>query len=179
MMQEHDLADEDLDDDLDYSDDDQENQDDDLGDQNLDDDQNDDEEELIISIGGEAPTPKDVDDFNGQPAPDWVKQMRKENRELKRQLKTAPSTQQEQAKQEITLGKKPTLEDHDYDAEKLAITRLPTLLKSSPIASPAAQSVFSVACAVVFSNAKPSPASIRFMAVWLKTSPYSQSVFGM
>lgn len=117
MMQEHDLADEDLDDDLDCSDDDQENQDDDLGDQNLDDDQNDDEEELIISIGGEAPAPKDVDDFNGQPAPDWVKQMRKENRELKRQLKTAPSTQQEQAKQEIILGKKPTLEDHDYDAE--------------------------------------------------------------
>ena len=75
------------------------------------------DEELIISISGEAPTPKDVDDFNGQLAPDWVKQMRKENRELKRQLKTAPSTQQEQAKQEVTLGKKPTLDDHDYDAD--------------------------------------------------------------
>lgn len=116
MMQEYDLVDDDLDVDLDGSDDDQENQDDDPGDQNLDDDQADDEEELIISIGGEAPAPKD-DDFNGQPAPEWVKQMRKENRELKRQLKATPSVQQEQAKQEITLGKKPTLEDHDYDAE--------------------------------------------------------------
>ena len=116
-MHEDDLVDDGLDNDLDDSDDDQENQDDDLGDQDQDDDQHDEEEELIISIGGEAPTPKDVDDFNGQPAPDWVKQMRKENRELKRQLKTTPSTQQEQAKQEITLGKKPTLEDNDYDAE--------------------------------------------------------------
>ena len=116
-MHEDDLVDDDLDNDLDDSDDDQENQDDDLGDQDQDDDQHDDEDELIISIGGEAPTPKDVDDFNGQPAPDWVKQMRKENRELKRQLKTSPSTQQEQAKQEVTLGKKPTLDDHDYDAE--------------------------------------------------------------
>ena len=77
-MHEDDLVDDDLDNDLDDSDDD-------LGDQNLDDDPNDDEDELIISIGGEAPAPKDVDDFNGQPAPDWVKQMRKENRELKRQ----------------------------------------------------------------------------------------------
>ena len=110
MMHEDDLVDDELDNDLDDSDDDQENQDD---------DQHDDEEELIISIGGEAPTPKDVDDFNGQPAPDWVKQMRKENRELKRQLKTTPSTQQEQAKQEVTLGKKPTFDDHDcdYDAD--------------------------------------------------------------
>ena len=115
-MHEDDSVDDKLDNDLDKSDADQENQDDDLGDQDQDDDQHD-EEELIISIGGEAPTPKDVDDFNGQPAPDWVKQMRKENRELKRQLKTAPNAQQEQAKQEVTLGKKPTLEDHDYDAE--------------------------------------------------------------
>lgn len=117
MMHEDDLVDDELDNDLDDSDGDQENQDDDLGDQDQDDDQHDDEEELIISIGGAAPTPKDVDYFNGQPAPDWVKQMRKENRELKRQLKTTPSTQQEQAKQEVTLGKKPTLEDNDYDAD--------------------------------------------------------------
>ena len=116
-MHEDDLVDDELDNDLDESDADQENQDDDLGDQDQDDDQHDDEDELVISIGGEAPAPKDVDDFNGQPAPDWVKQMRKENRELKRQLKTSPSAQQEQAKQEVTLGKKPTLDDHDYDAD--------------------------------------------------------------
>ena len=116
-MQEYKSVEDDLGNDFNESDDDQENQDDDQGDQGQDDDQHDDEGGLVISIGGEAPTPKDVDDFNGQPAPDWVKQMRKENRELKRQLKTSPSTQQEQAKQEVTLGKKPTLDDHDYDAD--------------------------------------------------------------
>ena len=116
-MQEYEPVEDDLGNDFNESNDDQENQGDDLGDQGQDDDQHDDEGKLVISIGGEAPTPKDVDDFNGQPAPDWVKQMRKENRELKRQLKTAPGTQQEQAKQEVTLGKKPTLDDHDYDAD--------------------------------------------------------------
>ena len=116
-MHEDEPVEDDLGNDFNESNDDQENQGDDLGDQGQDDDQHDDEGKLVISIGGEAPAPKDVDDFNGQPAPDWVKQMRKENRELKRQLKTAPSTQQEQAKQEVTLGKKPTLDDHDYDAD--------------------------------------------------------------
>ena len=67
-MHEDDLVDDELDNDLDESDADQENQDDDLGDQDQDDDQHDDEEELIISIGGEAPTPPSLSLF-GQALP--------------------------------------------------------------------------------------------------------------
>ena len=51
-------------------------------------------------------------------APSWVRDLRKahrqaakENRELKRQLESIQQPKQ-------TLGKKPTLEDNDYDAEK-------------------------------------------------------------
>lgn len=52
------------------------------------------------------------DPFAGKPAPDWVKQMRKENRELKKQLKQ--TTQQPQVAQ---LREKPTITDHDFDSD--------------------------------------------------------------
>lgn len=52
------------------------------------------------------------DPFAGKPAPDWVKQMRKENRELKKQLKQTP--QQPQVAQ---LREKPTITDHDFDSD--------------------------------------------------------------
>ena len=52
------------------------------------------------------------DPFAGQAAPEWVKQLRKENRELKKQLKQTP--QQPQVAQ---LREKPTITDHDFDSE--------------------------------------------------------------
>ena len=55
------------------------------------------------------------DPFAGQAAPEWVKQLRKENRELKKQLKQTP--QQPQVAQ---LREKPTIEEHDFDSAAYA-----------------------------------------------------------
>lgn len=55
----------------------------------------------------------DKDDFAGKPAPEWVKQVRQENRELKRQLKQRESQQEQQQ----ALREKPTLDAHDYDSD--------------------------------------------------------------
>lgn len=57
---------------------------------------------------------EDKDEFAGQPAPEWVKQVRKENRELKRQLKQRESQQHEQQQ---ALREKPTLDAHEYDSD--------------------------------------------------------------
>lgn len=56
---------------------------------------------------------EDSDNFKGQEAPEWVKQVRKENRELKRQLKQ----QNYQQPQQQALREKPTLDTHDYDSD--------------------------------------------------------------
>lgn len=52
------------------------------------------------------------DPFAGQAAPEWVKQLRKENRELKKQIKQTP-----QQSQVAPLREKPTITDHDFDSE--------------------------------------------------------------
>jgi hypothetical protein len=77
--------------------------------------QNDEEEEVVVSIGEEAPPPEEQTH-----APEWVRELRKTNRELKRQNQELQGRLQQTApvQQVIQLGKKPTLEDHDYDAEK-------------------------------------------------------------
>ena len=73
-----------------------------------------DTEEVVVSIGEEAPPPEEH-----TPAPEWVKELRKTNRELQRQnrelqgrLQTAPPETKP-----VVIGNKPKLEDHDYDAE--------------------------------------------------------------
>jgi len=74
-----------------------------------------DDGEMVITIAGEA-EPEDT-----EPAPEWVRKLRKDHRELQREkreleekLKASTSPQQESK----VLGKKPTLEDVDYDTEK-------------------------------------------------------------
>jgi len=74
-----------------------------------------DTEEVVVSIGEEAPPPEEH-----TPAPEWVKELRKTNRELQRQnrelqgkLQAAPTEIKP-----VVIGNKPKLEDHDYDAEK-------------------------------------------------------------
>lgn len=57
---------------------------------------------------------EDSDPFKGQEAPEWVKQVRKENRELKRQLKQRESQQPEQRQ---VLREKPTFEGHECDED--------------------------------------------------------------
>lgn len=75
-----------------------------------------DDDEVVVSIGEEAPPPKE------EPAPAWVKELRKSHRELQRrnrELESRLSAQQQPAAPQVpAAGKKPTLEDHDYDPEQ-------------------------------------------------------------
>ena len=72
-------------------------------------------DEVIVSIGEETP-PQEQE----QRAPEWVRELRKSHRELQRQnreLQAKLETTQTETKP-VLLGAKPTLEAHDYDAEK-------------------------------------------------------------
>ena len=86
-------------------------------DQNAEDDDSE-SDEVIVSIGEEAPPPEEQTH-----APEWVRELRKTNRELQRQnrelqgkLQTAPTETKP-----VVLGKKPSLEEHDYDADKFEV----------------------------------------------------------
>ncbi len=72
-------------------------------------------DEVIVSIGEETP-PQEQE----QRAPEWVRELRKSHRELQRQnreLQAKLESTQAETKPAV-LGAKPTLEAHDYDAEK-------------------------------------------------------------
>jgi len=93
-----------------------------VGDQSDDQSAEDDEgepDEVIVSIGEEAPPPEEHTQ-----APEWVRELRKTNRELQRQNRELQgklkSTAQTETKP-VVLGKKPSLEEHDYDAEKFEV----------------------------------------------------------
>lgn len=79
------------------------------------DDQEPDAEEVVVSIGEEAPPPEEH-----TPAPEWVRELRKTNRELQRQNRELQSKLQVQPTEikPVAIGAKPKLEDHDYDADK-------------------------------------------------------------
>jgi len=71
-------------------------------------------EELTISIG-EEPPPKP------EPAPAWVKELRAHNRKIleeKRELERRLAVVEATRAGAQPLGQKPTLEAHDYDADK-------------------------------------------------------------
>jgi hypothetical protein len=73
-------------------------------------------DEVIVSIGEEAPPPEEQTH-----APEWVRELRKTNRELQRQNRELQGKLQSTAQTEtkpVVLSKKPSLEDHDYDSEK-------------------------------------------------------------
>jgi hypothetical protein len=72
-------------------------------------------EEVVVSIGEEAPPPEEH-----TPAPEWVRELRKTNRELQRQNRELQSKLQVQPTEikPVAIGAKPKLEDHDYDADK-------------------------------------------------------------
>jgi hypothetical protein len=73
-----------------------------------------DTEEVVVSIGEEAPPPEEH-----TPAPEWVKELRKTNRELQRQNRELQSKLQAAPPETkpVVIGNKPKLEDHDYDAD--------------------------------------------------------------
>lgn len=72
----------------------------------------DDDGELIVSIGEEAPPqPEET------AAPAWVRDLRKQNRELTKRLKELEAKERQQPVQ-AALPPKPTLESCDYDADE-------------------------------------------------------------
>lgn len=77
------------------------------------------DDELVVTFGEDSPPQEEDDGFNGQPAPQWVKDLRKKNRELEKQLKAAQPAVKE-TKEDLVLGNKPKLEEYAYDEDQYA-----------------------------------------------------------
>lgn len=79
-----------------------------------------DDEEFVITVGDEEPEPSDDDDFSGKPAPAWVKDLRKKEREARKRIKEleAQVQQAKPADKPIEVGPKPKLADFDYDEDQ-------------------------------------------------------------
>lgn len=77
--------------------------------------------EVIVSLGDE-PAEESEEEKEAKSAPKWVKELRKDAKEKARRIRELEQQlqQREQVKPEpeIEIGKKPTLEDFDYDTEK-------------------------------------------------------------
>ena len=75
----------------------------------------DDEEEVVISIGEEAPPQEEE-----TRAPEWVRELRKANREKERKIRELEAKLNATAieTKPIALGPKPTLESCDYDSDE-------------------------------------------------------------
>ena len=74
------------------------------------------DDEVVVSIGEEAPPPEET-----ARAPEWVRELRKADREKARRIKELEAKLNAAAATEtkpVALGAKPKLEDHDYDTEK-------------------------------------------------------------
>ena len=87
---------------------------------NQSDDETSEDEEFVITVGDEEPEPSDEDDFSGKPAPTWVKDLRKKEREARKRIKELEA-QVQQAKpteKPIEVGPKPKLADFDYDEDQ-------------------------------------------------------------
>lgn len=82
--------------------------------------QNQEGEEFVVTYGNEEPKSESNDDeFNGQPAPQWVKDLRRKTKEGERRIKELESQlSQNQKPQEVVLGEKPTLESVGWDSEE-------------------------------------------------------------
>ena len=71
-------------------------------------------EDIVVSIGEEPPPPEP------EPAPEWVRELRKSHRELQKRNREleAQVHQTTETNPVVTLGAKPSLENHDYDTDK-------------------------------------------------------------
>ena len=87
---------------------------------NQSDDETSEDEEFVITVGDEEPKPSDDDDFSGKPAPTWVKDLRKKEREARKRIKEleAQVQQAKPADKPIEVGPKPKLADFDYDEDQ-------------------------------------------------------------
>lgn len=71
-------------------------------------------DEVVVSIGDEPPPEEEKES-----APEWVRELRKNHREAQKRIRELEAQVSSPAKESTPqLGKKPTLEDHDYDADK-------------------------------------------------------------
>jgi len=70
------------------------------------------QDEIQISIGEETPP------HEQERAPEWVRDLRKANREKERRIRELEARLQTTEKKPVELGKKPTLEDSDYDTDR-------------------------------------------------------------
>lgn len=79
-----------------------------------------DDEEFVITVGDEEPEQSDEDDFSGKPAPAWVEDLRKKEREARKRIKEleAQVQQAKPADKPIEVGPKPKLADFDYDEDQ-------------------------------------------------------------
>lgn len=82
------------------------------------------DDEVVVTIGDEAPPAANDDGLDGRPAPQWLKDMRKRDRE---QAKRIRELEQERAVRDAAaapqapaVGEKPTLESCDFDGEAYA-----------------------------------------------------------
>lgn len=78
----------------------------------------DEEAELVVSIGDASPASEEVEQAH---APVWVKELRKNHRELQRknrELEDKLKATQTPAEIKVELGNKPKLENCDYDTDK-------------------------------------------------------------
>lgn len=90
---------------------------------NQSDDEMSEDEEFVITVGDEEPEPSNDDDFSGKPAPTWVKDLRKKEREARKRIKEleAQVQQAKPADKPIEVGPKPKLADFDYDEDQFEI----------------------------------------------------------
>jgi hypothetical protein len=79
------------------------------------DDEGEGDDDVVVSIGEESPPQEEE-----QRAPEWVRELRKSNREKERKIREleAKLNAAPIETKPVALGKKPTLEDCDYDSEE-------------------------------------------------------------
>ncbi|MDK6077932.1 hypothetical protein [Massilia varians] len=81
-----------------------------------------DDGEVTITFGDEPPPAANEDEVDGKPAPQWVKDLRRQTRELQREnreLKQAQqAAQQQTAPAAPVVGEKPTLEGCEFDPDR-------------------------------------------------------------
>ncbi len=70
------------------------------------------DDEVVVTIGEDSPPQEEE-----QKAPEWVRELRKSNRELQKENKALKAKQETPTENKpVELGKKPTLEELDYDS---------------------------------------------------------------
>jgi hypothetical protein len=71
-------------------------------------------DEVTVSIGDDAPPAEDEE----RAAPEWVRDLRKQHRELQRKVREYEAREQAAPAGPKPVGPKPKLEDHDYDTDR-------------------------------------------------------------